>query len=126
MMAAVPQKNSAPELVVRRLAHAMGYRFRLHRKDLPGSPDVVFPRLRKVVFVHGCFWHRHGCKRTTTPSSNKRFWQKKFSDNQERDRRVCRQLRRHGWEVLMIWECQTERLKWLEKKLQRFLRGMET
>lgn len=121
-MAAVPQKDSQPELVVRRLAHALGYRFRLHRRDLPGTPDVVFPRLGKAIFVHGCFWHRHGCKKTTTPATNRAFWDDKFATNRQRDRRVVRRLLALGWAVLVVWECQTKKQGWLTSRLDRFLR----
>ena len=121
MMAAVPQANTKPELIVRRMVHALGYRFRLHRRDLPGRPDIVLPRLKKVIFVHGCFWHRHGCRRTTTPESNMEFWQTKFADNKKRDRRVIRELRWLGWVALVVWECQTQRPTWLIGRLERFL-----
>lgn len=121
MMAAVPQKHTRPELVVRKLAHALGFRFRLHVKGLPGSPDMVFPRLRKVVLVHGCFWHRHGCRQTTTPATRRRFWQEKFAANVARDRRDTLSLRRDGWDVLVIWECQTRRGPSLAGRLARFL-----
>lgn len=121
IMAAVPQKHSQPELIVRRLVHGLGYRYRLHRKDLPGSPDLVFSRIRKVIFVHGCFWHRHGCKKTTTPASNLRFWNRKFEANVKRDRRVIRDLTELGWNSFVIWSCQTRRTEWLTRRLERFL-----
>ena len=121
MMAAVPQADSTPELVVRRVLHAMGYRFRLHRRDLPGSPDIALPKYRKVVFVHGCFWHQHGCRKTTTPSSNVDFWYDKFAQNKSRDRRNRRELKEMGWESLVVWECQTRKTDWLYEKLIWFL-----
>jgi DNA mismatch endonuclease (patch repair protein) len=121
MMAAVPQTDTKPEIVVRQIIHSLGYRFRLHRKDLPGRPDVVLPRLGKVIFVHGCFWHRHGCRKTTTPKSNAHFWMTKFAENKARDRRVIRKLKRLGWTALIVWECQTIRLEWLRNRLARFL-----
>ena len=121
MMAAVPQADSKPEVVVRRLLHRMGFRFRLHRKDLPGSPDIVLPRLKKVIFVHGCYWHRHGCRKTTMPSSNVGFWRDKFAANKARDRRVIRKLKRMEWESLVVWECQTFKIEWLKRKMTRFL-----
>ena len=121
MMSAVPQTDSKPELLVRRMLHAMGYRYRLHRRDLPGTPDLVFSRLRKVIFVHGCFWHRHGCRKTTTPKSNHEYWESKFEDNRRRDRRVVAKLRREGWGVLVVWECQAQRPNWLARRLERFL-----
>lgn len=106
MMAKVKGKNTAPELKVRRLAHAMGLRFRLHRKDLPGKPDLVFPRHKLVVFVHGCFWHRHdGCRRAATPSTRREFWEAKFAANRERDARQMQALESTGWRVLVLWEC---------------------
>lgn len=123
MMRAVPQLNSKPEMVVRRLAHELGYRYRLHVRKLAGSPDIVFPRLKKVIFVHGCFWHRHRCKRATTPATRKEFWGKKFEDNKARDKRNNRTLRRDGWSVLVVWECWTRRPEWLEQRLTQFLAG---
>ena len=126
MMAAVPQVNSKPEIAVRQMIHAMGYRFRLHRKALPGSPDIVLPRLRKVIFVHGCFWHRHGCERTTTPSTNRSFWLEKLESNRARDRRAIRELRRLGWRPLVVWECQVKRPKWAPLRLAAFLESPQT
>jgi DNA mismatch endonuclease (patch repair protein) len=103
----VPSRDTGPELVVRRLVHSLGYRYRLHRADLPGKPDLVFPKRRKVIFVHGCFWHRHGCSRgRSTPANNKYLWVAKFSRNVDRDRRAHRLLRLQGWSDLVIWECQ--------------------
>ena len=122
LMARVRQKDTKPEIVVRRLAHALGYRFRLHRRDLPGSPDLVFPRLRKVVFVHGCFWHRHpGCVKASTPKRNRAFWQAKFEANVQRDARAVRALRRNGWSIMTVWECQTREPERLVGRLRRFL-----
>lgn len=121
MMAAVPQKDSKPETVVRRAVHRMGYRYRLHVRDLPGSPDLVFPRLRKVIFVHGCFWHRHRCRRATTPATRRTFWLTKFAENRARDRRSIRALRRDGWDVYVVWECWTRRGEWLDTRLLKFL-----
>lgn len=108
-MARIRQKHTAPEIAVRRAAHAAGMRFRLHRRDLPGSPDLVFPRRRLVVFVHGCFWHRHAhCKRTTTPRSNTAFWQAKFAANQARDVANIVALEKAGWRAEIVWECETK------------------
>jgi len=121
IMASVPQRNSKPEIAVRRLVHAMGYRYRLHRRDLPGTPDLTFVGRRKVIFVHGCFWHRHGCKLSTTPRTNAQYWSRKFRENQERDRRVVRQLRSEGWAVLIIWQCQVENAVRLATRIQKFL-----
>jgi DNA mismatch endonuclease (patch repair protein) len=121
-MAAVRGRDTKPELIVRSLAHRMGYRFRLHRKDLPGKPDLVFPRHRKVIFVHGCFWHQHpGCRFATRPATRREFWAEKLEGNRQRDRRVQRELRRQGWEVLILWECQTRNPQILERRLRRFL-----
>lgn len=106
-MAKVRGKNTKPELIVRRALHAMGFRFRLHRRDLPGSPDIVLPRRRTAVFVHGCFWHRHpGCPRATTPSTNTPFWKAKFDRNVERDRGQVEALTLAGWNVAIVWECE--------------------
>ena len=105
-MARVRGKDTAPELRVRRIAHGMGLRFRLHRKDLPGKPDLVFTKHRLVVFVHGCFWHRHpGCSRASTPATRPDFWQTKFESNTARDRRQQADLHDLGWKVLVLWEC---------------------
>ena len=124
LMARVRDKNSKPELIVRRATHALGYRFRLHRRNLPGTPDLVFPRLRKAIFVHGCFWHRHrGCSRTTTPKTRAEYWQRKFAANVERDARKKRQLRALGWSVLVVWECKTADPDTLKKRLSTFLSG---
>ena len=107
-MSKVRSRDTIPELAVRRAAHRAGLRFRLYRRDLPGSPDLVFSRHRLVVFVHGCFWHRHaGCSRTTTPVSNAPKWQEKFKRNQERDAKAVSDLTALGWQVLIIWECET-------------------
>lgn len=107
-MSRVKGKDTSPEMRVRRIAHAMGLRFRLHRTDLPGKPDIVFPKYRKVVFVHGCFWHRHpSCKKATLPKSNVDFWRDKFRRNVERDRQNRERLIESGWDVAVIWECQT-------------------
>jgi DNA mismatch endonuclease, patch repair protein len=108
IMSRVRSKDTRPEMIVRSLVHGMGYRYRLHRRDLPGSPDMVFPRLKKVIFVHGCFWHSHpGCKRSTRPTSRVDFWDKKLEANLRRDREAIAELERMGWRVLVIWECET-------------------
>ena len=122
LMGRVRGKNTKPELIVRREAHALGYRFRLHRSDLPGTPDLVFPRLQKVVFVHGCFWHRHeGCSRTTTPTTRAAYWREKFEQNVQRDRRNVAMLETLGWKVLVIWECETFDRTRLTESLSSFL-----
>lgn len=123
LMARVRQRNTAPEIIVRRTAHMLGYRFRLHRRDLPGSPDVVFPSRRKVIFVHGCFWHRHpGCKKATTPKTRREFWKEKFRQNKKRDARNIHSLSTLGWKVLVVWECETRDTKKLARTLRTFLR----
>jgi DNA mismatch endonuclease (patch repair protein) len=125
-MAAVKSKNTTPQLVVRRLVHGMGYRYRLHVASIRGNPDLVFPRLRKVIFVSGCFWHMHHCGRCRIPASNRRYWVKKLERNSARDKRVHQALRRDGWRVLVIWECQTQvhGLERLRVRLTRFLAGL--
>ena len=107
-MARVRSRDTKPEMRVRRAAHMAGYRFRIHRSDLPGRPDLVFPRYRLAVFVHGCFWHRHGCGRTTMPATNAEFWSGKFRRTVERDQRALRKLEKAGWAVRVIWECRLE------------------
>ncbi|WP_421866053.1 very short patch repair endonuclease [Parvibaculum sp.] len=122
LMSKVKSKDTSPEMRVRRLAHALGYRYRLHRRSLPGSPDLVFSTRRKVIFVHGCFWHRHpNCRKASMPKSRVRFWSEKFERNVQRDRENLRALRKGGWEVLVVWECQTKDVERLEKKLRKFL-----
>ncbi|MBA3853130.1 MAG: very short patch repair endonuclease [Gemmatimonas sp.] len=108
IMAAIRGKNTKPELQVRRAIHASGLRFRLHHRELPGSPDVVLSRIKTVVFVHGCFWHAHSCQRSK-PKTRAAFWQRKFEANQARDRRVRYFLRSAGWHVHVIWECELKR-----------------
>ena len=122
MMSRVRGWDTKPELVVRRLAHGMGYRYRLHVGNLPGRPDLVFPSLRKIVFVHGCFWHQHGCKRSARPTSNIAFWEEKLDRNLARDRASSAALKREGWKVLVVWECAIKDKQKLERKLRRFLR----
>ncbi len=119
-MSRIRSKNTKPELIVRSLLHGMGYRFRLHRKDLPGKPDIVLPKYKTVIFVHGCFWHRHkGCKKCTTPSSNKEYWKRKFERNVANDKIHKAQLRGKGWKVFVIWECETNNLDNLQGKCTR-------
>ncbi|MGH7927587.1 MAG: very short patch repair endonuclease [Candidatus Binatia bacterium] len=124
IMRAVRPRDTKPELTVRSLIHRLGYRFRLYNHRLPGCPDLVFSSRRKVIFVHGCFWHRHSCKRgRSTPSTRADFWQKKLESNRRRDIRTRQQLRRLGWGVMVVWECQTvpSRLDCLATRLTRFL-----
>lgn len=120
-MGRVRQKNTKPEMVVRRLAHSLGFRFRLHRRDLPGRPDLAFPKLGKVIFVHGCFWHRHNCKKATTPSSNVDYWHKKFAENVERDNKAIAELTSAGWGSMVVWECQTSDIGALADSISAFL-----
>lgn len=107
-MACVRSRDTTPEMFVRRSLHRLGYRYRLHCRNLPGSPDLVFPSRHKIIFVHGCFWHQHRCKRgCRQPATNKGYWREKLSRNVVRDRKVRRNLRKLGWDVLVVWECQT-------------------
>ena len=109
LMARVRRQDTEPELAVRQVLYKLGYRYRLHRSDLPGTPDICFPGRKKAIFVHGCFWHRHpGCRRASTPKTRTSFWSEKFAQNVARDRRKVTELRRLGWEALVVWECQTE------------------
>jgi DNA mismatch endonuclease, patch repair protein len=119
IMRAVGRTDTTPELVVRKLVHSLGVRFRLHREDLPGTPDLVLPRLKTVIFVHGCFWHRHFlCGKATMPKTRVEFWREKFDANTSRDTRKNRQLRAAGWRVIVIWECETSDLVKLSRKLR--------
>ena len=121
-MAAVKNKNTKPEMLVRQLLHAAGFRFRLHRKDLPGTPDIVLPKYKTVIFVHGCFWHQHlGCKSAARPTSRVDYWQAKLDGNMRRDALKCSQLESLGWRVLVVWECETKVAAALVEKLQREL-----
>lgn len=122
LMARIRAKDSKPEMTVRRIAHSLGYRYRLHPRELPGTPDLVFPSRKKVVFVHGCFWHRHpDCSRTTTPKTRATYWQAKFDANVTRDIRNQQDLRKLGWDVETIWECQTKNAEALAVRLISFL-----
>jgi len=121
-MSRIRGKDTKPEYVVRRMVHGMGYRFRLHRRALPGSPDLVLARHRKVIFVHGCFWHKHRCKYgRVRPATNAEFWEKKRQGNVERDRRNLKALRAMGWKILVVWECWTRDRAKLEQRLRSFL-----
>jgi DNA mismatch endonuclease (patch repair protein) len=122
IMAAVKSRDTGPEMIVRRELHRLGYRFRLHRRDLPGTPDVVLPGLRKIINVHGCFWHMHSCQRRRKPPVNHaEYWEAKRLGNARRDRRNLRKLVRQGWEVLVVWECQTKNAATLSGRLKAFL-----
>lgn len=119
-MARIGPRDTLPELRVRSSLHRAGLRFRLHRRDLPGRPDIVLAKYRTVVFVHGCFWHRHAnCRNATTPSSNREFWLEKFRANQERDRRIAHSLRAMNWRVEVVWECETESTHTLERRVRQ-------
>ena len=107
IMQSVGTKHTRPEMTVRRALHSLGFRFRLHRKDLPGSPDIVLPKWRTVIFVHGCFWHGHGCAKGQPPKSRPNYWLPKIAANRERDARNESRLREQGWRVLTVWQCET-------------------
>ncbi len=124
VMRRVKSKNSKAEMVVRRLAHSLGYRYRLHIKALPGQPDLVFAKRRKVIFVHGCLWHGHqGCKNNRRPSSHQEYWEPKLDGNIKRDKAHLQQLAEMGWNTLVIWECETKDRDELLVKIQDFLEG---
>ncbi|HBE78100.1 MAG TPA: very short patch repair endonuclease [Firmicutes bacterium] len=128
IMSRVKSKNTKPEIMVRSIIYHLGYRFRLHRSDLPGKPDIVLSGRRKVIFVHGCFWHGHKeCKRSGRPSSNIWFWEEKLNKNIERDKQYLRQLRESGWDALIVWQCELKDVDRLIEKLQCFLnkKGVE-
>jgi len=123
IMAAVRSRDTTPEKFVRSLIHRLGYRFRLHCKDLPGRPDIVLPRHRAVVFVHGCFWHAHRCKAgDRLPATNTEFWRNKRNQNVIRDRTAIGRLRRFGWRVLIVWECETKNAVTIADKVKRLLK----
>ena len=122
IMSRVRGKDTGPEKMVRGALHRMGYRFRLHRRDLPGNPDIVLPKHRKVIFVHGCFWHGHeNCSRSSRPASNTEFWETKISRNIQRDRNNLAELNERGWKTLVIWGCETKKTEKLCAKLEDFL-----
>ncbi|MBK9169294.1 MAG: DNA mismatch endonuclease Vsr [Bryobacterales bacterium] len=122
IMRAVKGADTTPELAVRRLVHSMGYRFRLHRTNLPGKPDLTFPRLHKVVFVHGCFWHGHECARgSRVPVQNRDYWTRKVARNLERDRKTEAALESLGWKSLAVWECEIKDQDRMRRTLRRFL-----
>jgi DNA mismatch endonuclease (patch repair protein) len=125
-MSQVKSKNTTPELAVRRAAHALGLRFRLHRENLPGKPDLVFPRLRVALFVNGCFWHSHSeCERARIPRSNVGYWKPKLRRNVERDRENLRSLRKLGWRVVVIWECESKNPILVRTRLRRLVKNFE-
>lgn len=120
-MARVKNKNTTPELKVRKLLHKFGFRFRLHRKDLPGNPDIVLPRHHKIIFVHGCFWHGHDCPRGKRPATREEFWDRKLDANIERDKFNQNALEELGWNIMVLWECEIKDTKELTKKLLDFM-----
>lgn len=121
-MARIRSRDTKPELIVRSLTHGMGFRFRLHRRDLPGSPDLVFPGRKKIVLVHGCFWHQHDCPRGhKQPSTRREYWVPKLARNVERDSAVQAELRARGWDVLVVWECETRETDKLSRQIRKFL-----
>ena len=118
-MSRIKAKNTSPERTVRSIIHSLGLRFRLHSKKLPGHPDIILPKLKTVVFVHGCFWHRHeGCKYTYTPKTKISFWEKKFISNVLRDNRVSKEINRLGWKIFTVWECELKDREKLTKQLR--------
>ncbi len=122
IMSRIKGRETKPEKLVRSLLHRSGYRFRLHDKNLPGKPDIVLPRHKRVVFVHGCFWHGHKrCKRAKRPATRKEFWNKKIDGNIKRDEKVKRQLKKLGWRVLIVWQCQTHNQTELRNRLENFM-----
>ena len=122
IMRAVKSTDTGPEIIVRSMVHKLGFRFRLHRNDLPGKPDLVFPRLRKVIFVNGCFWHGHGCVRgNRVPVHNREYWVSKIERNRQRDRKVATQLRKLGWGRKVVWECSLKKPENVSLILVKFL-----
>lgn len=121
-MSRIKGKDTKPEIIVRSILHKNGFRFRLNRKDLPGKPDIVLPKYQTVILVHGCFWHRHPrCKFAYNPKSRVKFWQNKFSENVERDKNVRKKLRRMGWKVIVVWECELRNMEKLKNVLLKKL-----
>lgn len=123
IMQAVRGKDTGPEWVVRRLLHKVGYRYRLHRKDLPGKPDLVFPSRRKAIFVHGCFWHAHGCRYGRPPKSRPEYWLPKLKENKRRDVDRIAELEKMGWQVLTVWQCEIKDTEAVTKRMRAFLDG---
>ncbi len=122
VMSRIRSRDTKPEMLVRKLAHALGFRFRLHRRDLLGCPDLVFPRRRKIIFVHGCFWHMHeGCRKCRMPKSNRSYWRSKLLLNRDRDRRNKEALESLGWRIMVVWECEVKDIGKLKKRLTAFL-----
>jgi DNA mismatch endonuclease, patch repair protein len=123
IMQAVKTANTGPEMIVRRMLHRAGYRYRLHVRHLPGKPDIVFPTRKKAIFVHGCYWHNHGCRIGQPPKSRSEYWQPKLEANKNRDERNRNQLEELGWAVLTVWQCEIKDSAALEERLRSFLDG---
>ena len=122
-MSRIKGKNTKPELIVRSMLHSLGYRFRLNRNDLPGRPDIVLPKYKTVIFVHGCFWHQHkNCKRSSIPKSNQKYWLPKLKKNVTRNKHSIEALKKAGWKVLIIWECETKELDLLKEKTNQIIK----
>jgi|SRR6185437_2298101 len=124
-MRAIRSRDTLPEMAVRSLVHRLGYRFRLHRRDLPGKPDLVFPVRRKVIFVHGCFWHSHACKTGLIPKTNRDFWLPKLRRNKARDKKNLKDLTQQGWDALTIWQCELKNSSAVRRRVKGFLGPME-
>ncbi len=121
-MSQIRKKDTSPELIVRKMVHSLGYRFRLHRSDLPGCPDIVLPKHGKIIFVHGCWWHRHNCKLgRRVPKSRKDYWLPKLAGNKSRHAKNVRELRKDGWKVLTVWECQLKKPDLVVKRIAKFI-----
>jgi DNA mismatch endonuclease (patch repair protein) len=121
-MSRIQSKNTKPEVIVRSMLHHLGYRFRIHRRDLPGTPDIVLPKYNSIIFVHGCFWHRHPeCPYAYMPKSRIKFWEKKFLDTVNRDTHTIETLKKMGWKVLVVWECELKNPESVIEKLESFL-----
>jgi DNA mismatch endonuclease (patch repair protein) len=123
LMSRIRSKDTRPERTVRSLLHSLGYRFRLHQPNLPGRPDIVLPRHRKIILVHGCFWHGHSCRLASKPKTNRAYWTQKIRKNRTRDANNWAALQEHGWTVLELWECEVRKLTGIEDKIRVFMRG---
>lgn len=120
-MSRIRNADTKPEMIVRRMVHGMGYRYNLHARDVPGNPDLVFRARKKIIFVHGCFWHQHGCSHYRQPRTKLGFWQPKLARNKARDEEVRKMLRRQGWKSMTVWECQLRSTRELMSRIRRFL-----
>jgi DNA mismatch endonuclease, patch repair protein len=124
IMSLVRSKNTSPEKMVRKILHEKGFRFRLYRNDLPGTPDIVLPKHRKIVFVHGCYWHGHkGCPRAKLPTTNEEYWEKKIRNNKLRHKKAEKKLKKDGWQIIVIWECELKNIEKASKKLIKFMKS---